>query len=78
MFDPDYFKALVREIHEAREQEIGCEECFEQVDLFVSMELSGIDAAHALPMVRDHLLVCGECRAEFEALLSALQAAREA
>ena len=74
MFDRDIFRALVEEIVEVREEEIGCDECFEQVDRFIEMELSGLNAAQAMPLVQEHLEICGECREEFEALLMALQA----
>ena len=77
MFNQDIFKALVREIAEVREVEIGCDECFEHVDRFIEMELSGLDAAQAMPLVQEHLEICGECREEFEALLRALQATQE-
>jgi predicted anti-sigma-YlaC factor YlaD len=66
------------EIAETREEEIGCDECFEEVDRFIEMELSGLDAAQAMPLVREHLKICGECREEFEALLAALRATEEA
>lgn len=56
-----------------REEEIGCDECFERLELFVEMELSGLDAASAMPLVEDHLDKCGDCREEFEALLEALR-----
>ena len=69
---------LIREIAEVREEEIGCDECFEQVDRFIEMELSGLDAAQAMPLVQEHLEICGECREEYEALLMALRATGEA
>lgn len=78
MFNADYFKALVREIAEAREVEIGCDECFERLDRFVEMRLSGLNAADVMPLVQEHLEICGECREEFEALLTALQATEDA
>ena len=74
MFNQDIFKMLLREIAETREVEIGCDECFEQLDRFVEMELSGLNTAQAMPLVQDHLEICGECREEFEALLLALGA----
>jgi hypothetical protein len=73
MFDRYVFKALIEEIAEVREEEISCDECFEQVDRFIEVELSGLNAAQAMPLVREHLKICGECREEFEALLMALQ-----
>ena len=78
MFDRYVFKALIEEIVEVREEEIGCDECFEQVDHFIEMELSGLNAAQAMPLVQEHLEICGECREEFGVLLMALQATGEA
>ena len=67
-------KQLVRRIMTTRPDEIGCDECFQQLDEFVEMTLDGKDAAEAMPLVQDHLERCGDCREEFEALLLALQA----
>ncbi len=77
MFNQDIFRVLLREIAETREVEIGCDECFEQVDRFVEMELSGLNTGQAMPLVQEHLEICGECREEFEALLLALRATEE-
>jgi hypothetical protein len=75
----DIFRAVIKEIAETRErEEIGCDECFEQVDRFIDMDLSGLNAAQAMPLVQEHLQMCGECREEFEALLTALRAVDEA
>jgi hypothetical protein len=74
MLDPAKLKRLVRDIVTASPDEIGCEECFEQLDRFVELELAGKNAAEALPLVQDHLDRCDNCREEFEALLAALQA----
>ena len=78
MFNQDIFRMVLREIAETREVEIGCDECFEQLDRFVEMKLSGLDTAQAMPLVQEHLEICGECREEFEALLLALGATEEA
>ena len=78
MWNPDDLDKLVRMIAETREEEIGCDECLEQLDRFVEMKLSGLDAAQAMPLVQEHLEICGECREEFAALLAALQATEEA
>jgi hypothetical protein len=71
--DLDRLKKLARDIITARPDEIGCEECFEELDIFVELELAGKNAAEALPLVQDHLNRCGNCREEFEALLAALR-----
>jgi predicted anti-sigma-YlaC factor YlaD len=66
---------VIKEIAETHEgEEIGCDECFEQVDRFIEMDLSGLNVAQAMPLVQEHLQMCGECREEYEALLTALRA----
>jgi hypothetical protein len=69
----DTLKQMAREIITTRPDEIGCDECFEQLDRFVEMELAGKNAAEAMPLVQDHLERCDDCREEFEALLAALR-----
>jgi len=71
--DPLIVKSLVRGIMTARPDEIGCGECFEELDCFVEMKLAGRDVTEAMPLVHDHLQRCGPCREEFEALLMALR-----
>jgi hypothetical protein len=72
--DPKLLKKMARGIMTTRSDEIGCDECFERMDRFVDLELSGKDAAAAMPLVQDHLNRCQDCREEYEALLLALQA----
>ena len=72
--DLDTLKRIVHEIITTRPDEIGCDECFEQLDRFVEMTLAGKNAAEAMPLVQDHLERCHDCREEFEALLAALRA----
>ncbi len=71
--DRDDLEKILMAVSVTREEEIGCDECFERLERFVEMELSGLDAASAMPLVRDHLEKCGDCREEFEALLEALR-----
>jgi len=68
-------KHMVQMIAGTRPDEIGCDECFEQLDRFAELVLAGKSAAAALPLVQDHLNRCRDCREEFEALLAALRAA---
>lgn len=72
--DTEFLKRMVRGILSTRPDEIGCEECFAQIDRFIEMVLAGEDAAAVLPLVQDHLDRCADCHEEFEALLSALRA----
>jgi hypothetical protein len=71
--EPAALKRMVRNILTTRPDEIGCDECFEQLDRFVEMKLAGKSAAEAMPLVQDHLEHCADCREEFEALLAALR-----
>ena len=64
---------LVRGVAETHETEIGCDECFEQLDGFAELGLSGAEASSVMPLVDDHLDRCEDCRNEFEALLTALR-----
>jgi hypothetical protein len=72
--DLEAVKRMARGIASTRPDEIGCAECFEQMDRFVDMTLAGTNAAEAMPLVQDHLNRCRDCREEFEALLAALRA----
>ncbi len=70
----DSLKRIVRDIMTTRPDEIGCDECVEELDRFVELELAGKNAAEALSLIQDHLDRCGDCHEEFEALLAALRA----
>ena len=48
--------------------EIGCDECFEQLDRYVELELAGRDVDAAVPGLRAHLDGCPACREEYESL----------
>jgi hypothetical protein len=57
--------------------EVGCDECFEQLDRFVDLELSGADADAALPGMRGHLQGCPACGEEHESLFALVQSEQE-
>ena len=61
-------------IAETREEEIGCVECFAQMDKFVDQLLEGKHPEEAMPLVEHHLNMCKDCQEEFQALLDALKA----
>ena len=71
--EPGQLKSLARAIVATRDDEIGCAECFRQLDRFVDLHLAGRSAAEAMPLVQQHLERCADCREEFEALLAAVQ-----
>ena len=64
---------MVRGILSTGEDEIDCDQCFEKLDVFVELVLQGKNAQDVLPLVREHLDRCPDCREEFEALLAALK-----
>jgi hypothetical protein len=72
--EPAVLKRMVYDVLTTRPDEIGCDECFEQLDRYIDMTLAGKDAAEAMPLVADHLRRCQDCREEFEALLDVLSA----
>ena len=70
----DTLKEIVLSIATVSDDEIGCQECFEELDQFVEMKLAGKNVADAMPLVQAHLDKCLHCREEFESLLDALKA----
>ncbi len=66
-------RMMIRGIFSTADNEIGCEDCFKQLDVFAEQVLAGKDAASALPLVQDHLNRCRDCREEYELLLKALK-----
>jgi hypothetical protein len=61
-------KQALRRLLGPTEPEIGCDECFEQLDRYVELELAGEDADGVLPGLRAHLAGCPACREEHESL----------
>jgi hypothetical protein len=50
--------------------EVGCDACFEMLDEYVEIELTGGDADVRLPGLRAHLEGCQACREEHDSLLA--------
>jgi hypothetical protein len=50
--------------------ELGCDECFAELDRYVELEIAGADADAAVPGLRAHLDGCPACREEHESLLA--------
>jgi anti-sigma factor RsiW len=64
---PELRQALVRLLGPG-ESEVGCDECFAELDRYVEVELAGADAEAAVPGLRAHLVGCPACREEYESL----------
>jgi hypothetical protein len=56
--------------------EVGCDECFDQLDRFVELEAAGADADAVVPGLRAHLEGCPACREEHESLLALVRSER--
>jgi hypothetical protein len=50
------------------EPEVGCDECFQELDRYVELELAGEAADTALPGLGAHLEGCPACREEHDSL----------
>jgi hypothetical protein len=48
--------------------ELTCEECFEELDRYVELELAGADADAAIPGMHAHLEGCPACNEDHESL----------
>ena len=55
--------------------EIGCDECFEDLDRYVELELAGRNAEAQLPGFKAHLSGCPACREDYESLKALLESA---
>jgi hypothetical protein len=50
------------------DQEVTCDECFELLDEYVELELSGQDPDSRLPGMSAHLAGCPACREDHDSL----------
>jgi hypothetical protein len=64
---PERTEALSRVLGPAT-PEVGCDQCFEQLDRYVELELAGQDPDRVIPGLRAHLDGCSACREEYESL----------
>ena len=69
----EVIRKMMRSIQLTFQDELTCEECFNEVDRFAELKLAGKNAADAMPLVQQHLDRCANCREEYEALLFALK-----
>jgi hypothetical protein len=56
--------------------ELGCDDCFAELDRYVELEVAGDNADAAVPGLRAHLDGCPACREEHESLLAFVRAER--
>jgi anti-sigma factor RsiW len=67
MHRADIAEALTRLLGSGR-PELGCEECFAELDRYVDLELAGDDADARIPGMWAHLAGCPACREDHESL----------
>jgi hypothetical protein len=61
---------LIRALLGPAGPELTCEQCFEELDRYVELELAGQEADREVPGMSAHLDGCPACREEHESLLS--------
>jgi hypothetical protein len=64
---------FLRVLENVRAEELSCEEIYSKLDEYVECELDCKDAAHVMPLIREHLDICHECCEEYEALLDVVE-----
>jgi len=72
--DPSRTADLLAGLLGPADPELTCEECFEQLDRYVELELAGRDADDAVPGMRPHLEGCPACREDHDSLTALLNA----
>ncbi len=71
--DPEMAQKILEMLEKTQEEELTCDEVFALLDQFTEMAARGEDVARFMPMVKQHLEICGDCREEYEALLNIVQ-----
>jgi hypothetical protein len=72
MSSPDLDLTLLRLLG-PNEPELGCDECFDELDGYVELQLAGADADELVPGLRAHLAGCPACAEEHESLRALLE-----
>jgi hypothetical protein len=64
---------FLRILEDVRAEDMSCDDMFNRLDEFVEAEVESHDAEKLMPLVREHLDMCGHCEEEYEALLDVLE-----
>lgn len=75
---PDDTQRMVEQLVGPTDPELSCDECFELLDAYVELELTGSDADAEMPLMRAHLRGCSACRDDHDSLLALLRADSQA
>lgn len=77
-YQPDSIMQLrLKSLAAADANEISCEDVFTVLDQFAEAVERGENVLLLMPLVRQHLEICPNCREEYETLLRMLQPATE-
>ena len=73
-YQPDPMtKKLLQSLAKTEEHEISCDDVFAVLDQFAEAVMRGENVLLLMPLVRQHLDMCPDCREEYETLLRMLQ-----
>jgi hypothetical protein len=75
--DPSRTAELLARLLGPTDPELTCDECFDELDRYVDLELAGRDADAAVPRMRPHLEGCPACREDHDSLAALLAAGPE-
>jgi len=64
-----HLNSLIQMVIHTEDEELSCDEVFELLDQYAELNIEGQEAAGLLPLVKEHLERCKDCREEYEALL---------
>ena len=64
---------LARAVATTEARELSCDECMEELDRLVELEAAGSSTDELMPLVKAHLLRCGDCYQDYEGLLRILR-----
>ena len=67
-------KGLMEMVEKTQETEIDCGEVYRLLDQYTEMVMRGEDPGELMPLVKQHLDMCMDCREEYEVLLKILEA----
>jgi hypothetical protein len=66
-------RRMVEQLIGPTDPELSCDECFDSLDTYVELELAGVAAHAAMPLMHAHLRGCSACRDDHDSLLALLR-----
>ena len=70
---PEAIQKMMDMLAHTHEVELTCDEVFAMLDQFTELAAQGVDVAHLMPLIQQHLEMCADCREEYESLKRVLQ-----